>query len=172
MAFRTDLNVDLFLGRTCYKSISAVAGNSCLMVFWMDSFSHFIHLFLILLSSQIYSDDFVFQADKISSTLHSFLIVSHNFENCKPYTIFVSLKFESVRRCFWCGQTYSEYFPLLPRISCRLMPSAYCKRYSCSSGVRSRSSLLVPDLAMSMVPGRRGVPAVSGRARVPCFRCL
>lgn len=92
MAFRTDLNVDLFLGRTCYESISAVAGNSCLMVFWMDSFSHFIHLFLILLSSQIYSDDFVFQADKISSTLHSFLIVSHNFENCKPYTIFCFFK--------------------------------------------------------------------------------
>ena len=41
---------------------------------------------------------------------------------------FVSLKFESVRRCFWCGQTCSEYFPRLPRISCRLMPSAYCKR--------------------------------------------
>ena len=44
MAFGTDLNMDVLFSRTCYESVSAVAGNSCLMVFWMDSFSHFIHL--------------------------------------------------------------------------------------------------------------------------------
>ena len=69
----------------------------------------------------------VFQADKISSTLHSFLIcitLILKIASLIPI-FFVSLKFESVRRCFWCGQTCSEYFPRLPRISCRLMPSAY-----------------------------------------------
>lgn len=45
MAFGTDFYVNLFLSRTCNKGIAAVAGNSCLIVIWMDSFSHDFHLF-------------------------------------------------------------------------------------------------------------------------------
>ena len=44
MAFGADLNVDVLFSRTCYESVSAVAGYSCLIVVRMDSFSHDFHL--------------------------------------------------------------------------------------------------------------------------------
>ena len=45
MALGANLHVDIFLGRTSYELVSAVAGNLCLIVSWMDSFSHDFHLF-------------------------------------------------------------------------------------------------------------------------------
>ena len=37
-------NMDVLFSRTCYESVSAVAGYSCLIVVRMDSFSHDFHL--------------------------------------------------------------------------------------------------------------------------------
>ena len=48
MAFGADLNVDVLFSRTCYESVSAVAGYSCLMVIRMDSFSHYFSPLLII----------------------------------------------------------------------------------------------------------------------------
>ena len=48
MAFGADLHVDIWFGRTCYESVSAVAGYSCLIVFGMDSFSHCFSPLLII----------------------------------------------------------------------------------------------------------------------------
>ena len=45
MALGANLHVDIFLGRTSYELVSAVAGNLCLIVSRMDSFSHDFHLF-------------------------------------------------------------------------------------------------------------------------------
>ena len=53
MAFGADFYVDILLGRSCYKSITAVAGYSCLIVIRMDSFSHDFHLFIFLSFSVI-----------------------------------------------------------------------------------------------------------------------
>ena len=44
MALGANLNVDLWLCRACYELVTAVAGNLCLIVCWMDSFSHDFHL--------------------------------------------------------------------------------------------------------------------------------
>ena len=44
MALGTDLNVDILLRGACYKGIPAVAGHRCLIILWMDSFSHVFHL--------------------------------------------------------------------------------------------------------------------------------
>ncbi len=44
VAFGTDLYVNIFFGRTCYKSVAAVAGYSCLIIVRMDSFFHIFHL--------------------------------------------------------------------------------------------------------------------------------
>ena len=49
MAFGADLNVDVLFSRTCYESVSAVAGYSCLIVVRMDSFSHDFHLSIYLI---------------------------------------------------------------------------------------------------------------------------
>ena len=49
MAFWTDFYVDIFLCWTGYKCVAAVAGNGCLIVLWMDSFSHDFHLFIKIL---------------------------------------------------------------------------------------------------------------------------
>ena len=51
-----DFYVDILLGRTCCKCVSAVAGYSGLIVVRMDSFSHVIHLSKI--SSIFYSHFF------------------------------------------------------------------------------------------------------------------
>ena len=48
MAFGANLNVDIGFGRTCYESVSAVAGYSCLMVIRMDSFPHYFSPLLII----------------------------------------------------------------------------------------------------------------------------
>ena len=40
MALRTNFNVDFRLGRSCNKCVTTVAGYGCLIVIWMDSFSH------------------------------------------------------------------------------------------------------------------------------------
>ena len=48
MALGADFYVDIFLCRSCYEFIAAVADNLCLMVLRMDSFSHNIHLFIIV----------------------------------------------------------------------------------------------------------------------------
>ena len=53
MAFGTDLNVDALLRGACNKCIATVACNICLMVIWMDSFSHDFHLFIFLSFSVI-----------------------------------------------------------------------------------------------------------------------
>jgi hypothetical protein len=45
MALRANLYVDLLLGRTGNELVAAVAGNLCLIISWMDSFSHDFHLF-------------------------------------------------------------------------------------------------------------------------------
>ena len=45
MAFGADFYMDVLFCRTCCKCVSAVTGYSCLMVVWMDSFSHDFHLF-------------------------------------------------------------------------------------------------------------------------------
>lgn len=47
MALRTNFYVDIFLSRACYESISAVAGNSCIIIIRMYSVLHLFHLFLI-----------------------------------------------------------------------------------------------------------------------------
>ena len=44
MAFGADFYVDALVCRTCYKCVTAVASYSCLMVLWMDTFSHDFHL--------------------------------------------------------------------------------------------------------------------------------
>ena len=49
MTFGADFYVDILLGRSCYKSITAVAGYSCLIVIRMDSFSHDFHLSIFIL---------------------------------------------------------------------------------------------------------------------------
>lgn len=48
MAFGANLYVDIGFGRTCYESVSAVAGYSCLMVIRMDSFSNYFSPLLII----------------------------------------------------------------------------------------------------------------------------
>ena len=48
MALGTDFHVNLRLGRTGYKGVPAVAGYRCLIIAWMNSFSHnslFLHDF-------------------------------------------------------------------------------------------------------------------------------
>ena len=40
MAFGTDLYVDVFVGRTCYKRVAAVTSYRCLIILWMDSLFH------------------------------------------------------------------------------------------------------------------------------------
>lgn len=55
MALGTDLHVDIFLCRTCHKSVAAVACYRCLIVFRMDSFSHFFHLFCLIMILQFYT---------------------------------------------------------------------------------------------------------------------
>ena len=40
MALRTNFNVDFRLGRSCNECVTTVAGYGCLIVIWMDSFSH------------------------------------------------------------------------------------------------------------------------------------
>ena len=48
MALGTDFHMNLRLCRTGYKSVSTVAGYRCLIVAWMNSFSHnslFLHGF-------------------------------------------------------------------------------------------------------------------------------
>ena len=49
MTFGADFYVDVLLGRSCYKSITAVAGYSCLIVIRMDSFYHDFHLSIFIL---------------------------------------------------------------------------------------------------------------------------
>lgn len=49
MAFGADFYMDIFFCRSCYKCISTVAGYSCLMICRMDSFFHFLHLFLFFI---------------------------------------------------------------------------------------------------------------------------
>ena len=44
MALWTDFYMDFFLCWTCYELVTAVTNNLCLIVIWMDSFSHFFHL--------------------------------------------------------------------------------------------------------------------------------
>ena len=44
MALGADLHVNLLLGGTGYEFIATVAGHLGLMVSWMDSFSHDLHL--------------------------------------------------------------------------------------------------------------------------------
>ena len=44
MALGTDFNVDILLGRTCHKCVTAVTRYGCLIVIWMDSFFHLFHL--------------------------------------------------------------------------------------------------------------------------------
>ena len=53
MTLRTDFYVDLRLCRTCNECVSTVAGNGCLIIIWMDSFSHDFHLFIFLSFSVI-----------------------------------------------------------------------------------------------------------------------
>ena len=47
MAFGTDLYVNVFLSRTSYKFITAVANDLGLIVIWVDSLFHDFHLFVI-----------------------------------------------------------------------------------------------------------------------------
>ena len=54
MALRANFYVDFWLCRSCNKCVSTVACNSCLIIIWMDSFSHDFHLFYVL-SFIIYS---------------------------------------------------------------------------------------------------------------------
>lgn len=44
MAFGTDFNVNVLVGRACYKCIATVTCYSCLMIIWMDSLFHVFHL--------------------------------------------------------------------------------------------------------------------------------
>ena len=45
MTLRADLNMDILLRRACYELIPAVAYNLGLIILWMDSFAHLLHLF-------------------------------------------------------------------------------------------------------------------------------
>ena len=47
MAFGTDFYVNVFLSRTSYKFITAVANNFSLIVIWVDSLSHDVYLTII-----------------------------------------------------------------------------------------------------------------------------
>lgn len=49
MALGANLHVDVFLCRTCYELVAAVADNLCLIISWMDSFLHDFHLSIFLL---------------------------------------------------------------------------------------------------------------------------
>jgi hypothetical protein len=44
MALRADFYVNLWFCRTCRECITTVTSYSCLVVLWMDTFSHFFHL--------------------------------------------------------------------------------------------------------------------------------
>ena len=44
VALGTNFNVNVLLGGACYKLISTVANNLCLVIIRMDSFLHFVHL--------------------------------------------------------------------------------------------------------------------------------
>jgi hypothetical protein len=48
MAFGTNLNVNVLLGRTSYKFIATVANYLCLIIGWMDSLSHDFHLSILI----------------------------------------------------------------------------------------------------------------------------
>ena len=54
MALGANLYVDVFLGRTSYELVTTVANYFCLIIGWMDSFSHFFHLseFFIAISDR------------------------------------------------------------------------------------------------------------------------
>lgn len=47
MALGTNLHVDVLFRRTCHKRVAAVTSHSCLMICWMYSFFHDLHLFFI-----------------------------------------------------------------------------------------------------------------------------
>ena len=53
MAFGTNFYVDILFCRTCYECVTAVTCNCCLIIIWMDSFSHDFHLFIFLSFSVI-----------------------------------------------------------------------------------------------------------------------
>ena len=77
MTFGADFYVDILLGRSCYKSITAVAGYSCLIVIRMDSFSHDFHLSIFIL--------FYLRWIWRIHTLHSLLIIAWRYEKCKLF---------------------------------------------------------------------------------------
>ena len=47
MAFGTDFYVNVFLGRTSYKFITAVANDFGLIVIWVDTLFNDIHLYTV-----------------------------------------------------------------------------------------------------------------------------
>lgn len=78
VTFRADFYVDIFVCRTCYKCISAVACYSCLMICWMDSLFHDFHLFLFL---------FVLRVFTRLMSLNSFVIVAYLICECKFFSL-------------------------------------------------------------------------------------
>ena len=81
MAFGADFHMDIALCRSCYKFISAVADNLCLIILRMDSFFHFIHLSHLLDGFQPSGSNYSFQ--------NSLLIISYDRRFCKLKTDFL-----------------------------------------------------------------------------------
>ena len=54
MTLGANFYVNVFLGRTSYELVTTVANYFCLIIGWMDSFSHFFHLseFFIAISDR------------------------------------------------------------------------------------------------------------------------
>ena len=48
VALGADFNLDVLLGRTGCKDVTASATNGCLFVIGMDTFLHVVHLFLVI----------------------------------------------------------------------------------------------------------------------------
>src|SRR5699024_1553327 len=50
MTLRTNFYVDFWFSRSCYKFITTVAYNLCLVILWMDTFFHDLHLFIFTIA--------------------------------------------------------------------------------------------------------------------------
>lgn len=103
--------MDVLLGRTSYELVATVANYLCLVVIWMDSFSHFVHLFVIFLYRKFGFTDF--------SPINSFISISHLTQECKIFFRIISpLKMSTL------NSTFFHIFIVLP--FCTIRSLFYC----------------------------------------------
>ena len=85
MTFRADFYMDIFLSRSCYKCVTAVTCYSSLIIIWMNTLSHYLHL-----SKNIIYCIACFMSEKdihdtIYIPINSLVIVAHESVNCKTF---------------------------------------------------------------------------------------